>query len=181
MLAQAKLELQACLPPGRLGRCVVAGLQELSFADHLALPAKGSARGSALGAGGAVRYDVIWLQWVVGCVLDCDFVRLLSDAAAHLAPRGCIVVKDNCAKAGTAFVYDCTDSSIARGLEYHEAVFALAGLEVVERVTQQQWDSELMAVHMWMLRPSGAGAATAARMGAWGGGSGGAGAGDAVR
>ena len=100
-------------------------------------------------------------------MLDVDYVALLREAGAHLAPNGCIVVKDNCAPDKSAFVYDCTDASVARGRAYHEACFRLAGLRVVEEDAQRQWDRELMTVRLWMLQPaSWAGAAAGAGAGA---------------
>ena len=103
-------------------------------------------------------------------MLDVDYVALLREAGAHLAPNGCIVVKDNCAPDKSAFVYDCTDASVARGRAYHEACFRLAGLRVVEEDAQRQWDRELMTVRLWMLQPASwtgtaAGAAAAAGSG----------------
>jgi protein N-terminal methyltransferase len=159
--ARAELAADASLPPGRVGATLVAGLQDLRFAE--------------LGAGGAApRYDCVWLQWVVGCVLDVDYVALLREAAAHLSAGGCVVVKDNCAADNTAFVYDCTDASVARGRAYHEACFRLAGLRVVEEDAQRQWDKELMTVRLWMLQPAAWGAEGAA------GAAGAAGAGEAA-
>jgi len=59
----------------------------------------------AVVSGRAGTYDCIWLQWVIGCVLDTDFIALLQDAAAALTPPtpgrsdgfggGVIVIKDN--------------------------------------------------------------------------------------
>ena len=62
------------------------------------------------------------------------------------------MVKDNVASDAVAFVYDTQDASVARGLPYHEAVFELAGLRVVEAAAQVAWDKELMTVRMWMLQ-----------------------------
>jgi protein N-terminal methyltransferase len=149
MLAQAVRELSAALPPGRLGRALVAGLQDLDFAEL----GGGAPGGGAPGGGAPPRYDCVWLQWVVGCVLDVDYVALLRACGAHLAPGGCVVVKDNCAADASAFVYDATDHSVARGRAYHEACFRLAGLRVVEEDHQRTWDKDLMTVRMWMLRP----------------------------
>jgi len=154
MLAQAVRELSAALPPGRLGRALVAGLQDLDFAE-LAEPAGGAGAGAGLVL---PRYDCVWLQWVVGCVLDVDYVSLLQRCGTALAPGGCVVVKDNCAADATAFVYDTTDHSVARGRAYHEACFRLAGLRVVEEDHQRAWDKDLMTVRMWMLQPAAAAA-----------------------
>jgi hypothetical protein len=60
---------------------------------------------AALVSGRGGNYDCIWLQWVIGCVLDTDFIALLQNAAAALTPPtpgrsdgfggGVIVIKDN--------------------------------------------------------------------------------------
>lgn len=43
----------------------------------------------------AGRYDVIWLQWCIGCVTDDDLVTFLSRCCDGLTPNGMIVIKDN--------------------------------------------------------------------------------------
>jgi protein N-terminal methyltransferase len=130
----------AAAPKGRLGEAYTCGLQDFYFPS-------------------GVSYDIVWFQWVVGCVTDADFIRLLRDGASSLSPEGAVVVKDNVCRAGQGFFYDTEDSSIARGREYFSAVFSLAGLEVVEmsemgKEKGDEWDDELMSVFTWMLRPA---------------------------
>jgi protein N-terminal methyltransferase len=147
---------------GALGTLHVAGIQDFDF--------------NATG----VQYDVVWLQWVVGCVTDADLVWFLASASRSLAPRGCIVIKDNVCRPGQGFWYDESDGSIARGREYFSELFALAGVDVVEEVHQDGsrakgrkgtgaagstgndealeelgdgWDPDLMPIATYMLRP----------------------------
>lgn len=157
LLSKAVLELSAAPETlSRLGSAVVAGLQDLSFTELLAMPTSSSNKKSVSPVSSIQsNYDVVWLQWVVGCILDVDYIRLLKDASAHLSPKGCIIVKDNCCRDDVAFVYDCVDASIARSPAYHDAIFEMAGLQVVAAALQTSWDKELMPVRMWCLRPKG--------------------------
>jgi hypothetical protein len=77
-----------------------------SVLPHLGKPARSECSAeTALASGRAGTYDCIWLQWVIGCVLDTDFVALLQNATAALTPPppgrcdgfggGVIVIKDN--------------------------------------------------------------------------------------
>jgi protein N-terminal methyltransferase len=155
LLSKAVIELSSTPATlSKLGSAVVAGLQELSFAELLAMPISSSSSSSNKSPVSSIqtKYDVVWFQWVVGCILDVDYIRLLKDASAHLSPNGCIVVKDNCCRDDAAFVYDCIDASIARSPAYHDAVFKMAGLRVVASALQTSWDSGLMQVRMWCLR-----------------------------
>ena len=43
----------------------------------------------------AGRYDLIWLQWCIGCVTDDDLVAFLGRCCDGLAPGGMIIIKDN--------------------------------------------------------------------------------------
>ena len=59
------------------------------------------------------KYDVIWIQWVVGHLTDADLISFLKRCKAGLKPNGVICVKENAVSA-TAFVVDNEDSSITR-------------------------------------------------------------------
>ena len=41
----------------------------------------------------AGRYDLIWIQWCVGCLTDDDLVLFMGQCKAGLAPGGVIVIK----------------------------------------------------------------------------------------
>jgi hypothetical protein len=86
--------------------------------------------------GAPLRYDVVWLQWVVGCATDCDLVRFLRQVVeTSLAPGGVVVVKDNVCRPDAAFYYDRTDHSCTRSEAYLRLLWAAAGLVCVVR----QW------------------------------------------
>lgn len=150
MVAQAARELApwaagSSSVDGRVGTIVCCGLQDLIA------PAAASNPSAAL-AGAA--YDCVWLQWVIGCVMDVDFVDLLASLAARLAPAGVIVLKDNVVSrdSGVAFQYDRADHSISRCRDYLDVLIARAGLRVVAEAPQVAWDAELLPVHMLALR-----------------------------
>lgn len=115
--------------------------------------------------GPASSYSCIWMQWVIGALLDVDLVRVLTAAAHSLAPGGCIILKENVCRqeagsgsAKNCFWYDEEDSYIVRSPAYTLACISLAGLQVLHEAVQEPWDKELLPVHMWALVP-----ATAAR------------------
>ena len=113
----------------------------------------------------AASYDCVWLQWVVGCLADCDLVAVLARAAATLRPGGVIVVKDNVllpaaadAAGGDAepcrfFDYDGVDHSICRCEDYLLALVARAGLAVVAAERQADWPADLLPVVAYVLQP----------------------------
>lgn len=100
-----------------------------------------------------VTYDVVWLQWVVGCVLDVHLVAFLRNAAGALRENGCIIVKDNHSREPDAFWYDIEDNSIARSRAYFEKLVGMAGLMVLDAVEERDWDDELLPVTTYALRP----------------------------
>jgi len=165
LLAKAVLELSSNPSTSlKLGSAVVAGLQDLSFIELVAMPPSlklgqiiesSSSSSTSTSSSSSLQsfYDVVWFQWVVGCILDVDYIRLLKDASKYLSPKGCIIVKDNCCREDVAFVYDCVDASIARSPAYHDTVFRMAGLKIVATALQMSWDTELMQVRMWCLQP----------------------------
>lgn len=101
-------------------------------------------------------FTCVWMQWVTGALLDVDLLTALVGAAGALAPGGVIIVKENvCRKreGGKAlcFWYDEEDSYVVRGVEYTEALFALAGLRVILSREQAPWDDELLPVRLFAL------------------------------
>jgi protein N-terminal methyltransferase len=98
------------------------------------------------------RYDVIWIQWVIGHLWDADFVQFFRRCVVGLKPGGVIVLKDNCA-VGWSFVVDRSDRSVARCREYLDTLFGFAQLRVVAESRQTDFPPELYPVHMIALEP----------------------------
>jgi protein N-terminal methyltransferase len=77
------------------------------------------------------KYDIIWIQWVIGYLTDWDLVSFLSRMGKSLRrPDGIIVIKDNCCNE-MAFLADCDDSDITRSFHYLMAIVKESGLKVV--------------------------------------------------
>lgn len=49
---------------------------------------------------------------------------------------------------------DKEDNSIARHSSYFEAIFYTCGLEIVHKSLQPNWDPDLLAVCIWVLKPA---------------------------
>lgn len=68
----------------------------------------------------AGRYDLIWLQWCIGCVTDDDLVAFLGRCCDGLAPGGMIIIKDNVLDGPCAglvsgkYLVDHDDNSVRR-------------------------------------------------------------------
>lgn len=132
---------------GDIGELYCCGLQEFSF---VAREREGSEAISS-----APVYSCIWLQWVVGCLLDVDLVRLLRGAGKALGKEGCIVIKDNALLSPSSFfTYDSDDESICRSEAYLLRLVEMAGLEVILRREQIDWESDLLPVVAYALRPT---------------------------
>lgn len=96
-----------------------------------------------------MKYDLVWIQWVVGHLSDAQFVDLLK-AAKQLAKT--IVIKDNYVHAGEDFWFDETDGNILRSLALFDDVFGTAGVRVVEAEDQPTWPKDLMPIKIWVLQ-----------------------------
>lgn len=79
-----------------------------------------------------IKYDIIWIQWVVGCIIDSDFVNFLQTLSSQLSSNGYVIIKDNCCRPGLGFWYDTEDDSIQRSKEYLECLFTLGGFTIME-------------------------------------------------
>jgi protein N-terminal methyltransferase len=97
------------------------------------------------------KYDVIWIQWVIGHLDDRDCVAFLQRCLAGLTPTGVVCVKDNATEAD-AFVVDCDDSSVTRSMPYLEKIFDVAGCEIVRKELQKDFPEEIYKVPQYALR-----------------------------
>ena len=61
-----------------------------------------------------VQYDLVWIQWCVGCLTDEHLMAFLIRCRQALSPaNGVIVVKENISTSGSDY-FDTTDSSLTR-------------------------------------------------------------------
>lgn len=96
------------------------------------------------------RYDVIWIQWVIGHLTDEHLVRFLERCGSALRPNGLVVIKDNVAYEGV--VADEVDSSVCRDLDIVRRLVAKAGLRIVHQEQQMDFPKEIYQVHTLALR-----------------------------
>ncbi|KAM9326932.1 N-terminal Xaa-Pro-Lys N-methyltransferase 1 [Gastrophryne carolinensis] len=96
------------------------------------------------------RYDVIWIQWVIGHLTDEHFVNFLKRCKAGLRPNGIIVIKDNMAQEGV--IMDDVDSSICRDLDVLRRLIRQAGLAVLAQEKQENFPDEIYHVFSIAMR-----------------------------
>lgn len=98
-----------------------------------------------------VKYDVIWIQWVMSQLTDIDFISFLQRCKQALNPGGYVVAKENTAKKG--FILDCDDSSVTRSDALLKDLFERSGFTIVRQATQTKFPRELFSVKMYALQP----------------------------
>ena len=98
-------------------------------------------------------YDVIWIQWCLCYLQDDDLVEFLQNCAASLRPGSFICVKENVCIRNITMIVDAEDTSVTRSAVRYRAMFARAGLDVVEEINQVNWPKGLYPVYMWGLAP----------------------------
>lgn len=96
------------------------------------------------------RYDVIWIQWVIGHLTDNHLVEFLRRCQSALRPNGLIVIKDNVSYEGV--VPDEVDSSVCRDLDIVRSLVGRAGLRIVHEEQQVNFPKEIYQVHTLALR-----------------------------
>ncbi|XP_015366826.1 PREDICTED: N-terminal Xaa-Pro-Lys N-methyltransferase 1 [Diuraphis noxia] len=99
------------------------------------------------------KYDVIWIQWVLGYITDVDLVEFLKKCSKLLNTNGIIVVKENISQNDEGEV-DSEDSSITRSLIQFCIIFQQANLICKASRTQKNFPSELYKVEMFALKPA---------------------------
>lgn len=100
----------------------------------------------------AGRYDVIWIQWVLGHLTDSDLVKFLKLCQKGLKPGGVIVIKENTASSEDVDV-DEKDSSVTRPFALLKSLFKSAGLDCIKLMKQNDFPKGLYSVYMFALRP----------------------------
>ncbi|XP_040915649.1 N-terminal Xaa-Pro-Lys N-methyltransferase 1 [Toxotes jaculatrix] len=96
------------------------------------------------------RYDVIWIQWVIGHLTDDHLVEFLRRCQKGLRPNGLIVIKDNVSYEGV--VPDEVDSSVCRDLKIVHSLVSRAGLRIIHEEQQMNFPKEIYQVHTLALR-----------------------------
>ncbi|XP_069842006.1 N-terminal Xaa-Pro-Lys N-methyltransferase 1 [Dendropsophus ebraccatus] len=96
------------------------------------------------------RYDVIWIQWVIGHLTDSHLVDFLKRCKAGLRPNGLIVIKDNMAHEGV--IMDEVDSSICRDMDLVRRLIRQAGLAVLAQERQENFPEEIYHVYSIAMR-----------------------------
>ncbi len=94
------------------------------------------------------RYDVIWIQWVLGHLTDEDFIAFFKRCKAGLRPNGIICVKENISF-GDEPEFDEKDSSYTRPRETLMQLFAKTGLNLLKEEKQKHFPKELYEVRMF--------------------------------
>ncbi|XP_029025761.1 N-terminal Xaa-Pro-Lys N-methyltransferase 1 [Betta splendens] len=96
------------------------------------------------------RYDVIWIQWVIGHLTDDHLIKFLQRCQKALRPNGIIVIKDNVSYEGV--VPDEVDSSVCRDLQIVRNLVGEAGLRIIHEEQQMNFPKEIFQVHTLALR-----------------------------
>ncbi|CCD68263.1 Alpha N-terminal protein methyltransferase 1 [Caenorhabditis elegans] len=98
------------------------------------------------------RYDLIWIQWVSGHLVDEDLVDFFKRCAKGLKPGGCIVLKDNVTNHEKR-LFDDDDHSWTRTEPELLKAFADSQLDMVSKALQTGFPKEIYPVKMYALKP----------------------------
>ncbi|XP_053329024.1 N-terminal Xaa-Pro-Lys N-methyltransferase 1 [Spea bombifrons] len=96
------------------------------------------------------RYDLIWVQWVIGHLTDDHLVAFLKRCKSGLRPNGIIIIKDNMTQEGS--VMDEVDSSICRDMDLVRKLIRQAGLSVLAQEKQENFPDEIYHVYSIAMR-----------------------------
>jgi len=121
-------EAKRSIKSSKMGTFYVSGLQGFTF---------------------EYKYDVIWIQWVIGHLHDADLVQFILKCKQALAPNGLLCIKDNTCENG--FVFDKEDSSVTRSDKHLRALFAQVELAVVKVLLQPNFPKKLFPVRIYAL------------------------------
>uniref|UniRef100_A0A8R1E318 Alpha N-terminal protein methyltransferase 1 n=1 Tax=Caenorhabditis japonica TaxID=281687 RepID=A0A8R1E318_CAEJA len=98
------------------------------------------------------RYDVIWIQWVSGHLVDEDLVDFFKRCSKGLKPGGCIVLKENVTN-NDKRLFDDEDHSWTRTEPELLDAFEKSDLELVLKQVQTGFPKEIYPVKMFALKP----------------------------
>nr|XP_023026742.1 N-terminal Xaa-Pro-Lys N-methyltransferase 1 [Leptinotarsa decemlineata] len=98
------------------------------------------------------KYDVIWIQWVLGHLTDEDLIQFLKSCQNGLKLNGVIVVKENITSSDECEM-DSQDYSVTRPMHLFQEIFDKAGLDCYRKSKQLHFPRGLYSVYMFALRP----------------------------
>ncbi|KAG5892412.1 hypothetical protein JTB14_003348 [Gonioctena quinquepunctata] len=98
------------------------------------------------------KYDVIWIQWVLGHLTDDDLINFLESCQNGLKPNGIIVVKENITATDDSEM-DTQDYSVTRPIHLFQEIFEKAGLECYRKMKQSHFPKGIFSVYMFVLKP----------------------------
>lgn len=93
------------------------------------------------------RYDVIWVQWVLGHLTDDDLLAFFVRISLMLNKNGMIIVKENFTKDNQTIV-DETDSSVTRPISKFKKIVKEANLKIIRDTQQTNFPKSLFPVYM---------------------------------
>ena len=109
----------------------------------------------------AGRYDLIWIQWCIGCLTDDDLVAFLGRCVTGLAPGGLIVIKDNVIDGPGEnltegkYLIDHEDNSVIRTMSHLETlIYQQAKLKPLARAEAMLGRDDLHPVFNIGLQPA---------------------------
>lgn len=94
-------------------------------------------------------YDCIWIQWVLGYLIDTDLVEFLKRCKQALKPNGIIVLKENISQEP---VLDEDDNSWTRTKQGYVDLIHRAGMHVVKDERQRKFPADLFEVRMFAFK-----------------------------
>lgn len=89
-------------------------------------------------------YDVIWLQWVTGHLIDEHFVKFLKKCKSALKENGLIIIKDNITVGGIEL--DKVDSSVTRSQEALKSICKMSDLTIIKEDIQKNFPACIYSV-----------------------------------
>ncbi|XP_056630647.1 N-terminal Xaa-Pro-Lys N-methyltransferase 1 [Diorhabda sublineata] len=98
------------------------------------------------------KYDVIWIQWVIGHLTNKDVIPFLIACRKGLKKNGVIVLKENITSTD-GIEKDELDSSITRPMFMFHQLFEKAKLSCYRQLKQHNFPKGLYSIYMFVLRP----------------------------
>ncbi|XP_050543784.1 N-terminal Xaa-Pro-Lys N-methyltransferase 1 [Daktulosphaira vitifoliae] len=99
-----------------------------------------------------IKYDVIWIQWVLGYITNEDLIKFLKKCCMLLNKNGVIVIKENISSSEEGDV-DAIDSSVTRSIDSFCNIYQEANLKCITRKTQQNFPKGMYKVETFALQP----------------------------